>query len=183
VKFLDTTLHASRTMRRRGKGGLGPSVLLLLPCIEVRLRRRRGWWRRPKSPSRNAERSGVRPIHGAARNRNPCEGSSRVPRYRFLVPEPCPEQAFFFQSHLYICSFDFYLFLVRCCKFCCTSPYYHGHCIACARSVIPQPSVCGRNSPSGIVFGNTSDGWFFVSALDYNSPSCQRTSLRRQFSF
>ena len=63
-----------------------PIIPLLLPRLRKRRRGRGRWrlrWRRSKGPSRNDERSRVRPRHGAARNRNPCEGSARVLRYRF----------------------------------------------------------------------------------------------------
>lgn len=53
----------------------------------------------------------------ATRTRNPCKGSVRVPRYRFLC------------SGIGAGFFFFTFFLFRSCKLALLYPPYHGHCI------------------------------------------------------
>ena len=122
--FLNITLKASWTTK--GWVRFLHTVPLLRPRLRKRRRRRGRWrlmWWRSKGPSRNTERSRVCLRHEAARNRNPCERSARVPRYRFLCSATGVVSFFL----VFVCSLSLRLLQARSA----VSHFCHGHCISC----------------------------------------------------
>ena len=150
-----------------------PVIPLLLPRMrkrllaQVRVQRRLRW--RSRGPRRNVEGLRVRPRHGAARNRNPCEGSTRVPGYRFACSGTGLVSLFFY----------FYLFsFAAASSLCCIPPlprtlYFRACSVIFQRTVMAflELAVILPPFPLKNYFGNTFflDGWFFVLAQVYTA--------------
>ena len=181
ASFLDITLRVCRTT----KEGEAPSCHFPTPPAPAERLRSRGlgrWrlrWRRSKGPRQNAEGSRVRPRHGAARN--PCEGSARAPRYRFLCSVFRNGRYFSFFTSIYSLS------LLQASS---VVPHlYYGHCILVRVALYFNNSngVSGiglRHPPPflplGIISVILSFGWI-VLAQDYTalmSTSITPASLR-----